>query len=339
MITLKNARIFDGVHEELREGAIIIEGDVIQEIVPNETAPVERGEIIDMGGQVVSPGFIDCHLHFFLDEIPDKSRLMNDRGADGVPFSNGDFYLAYKGAAAARTTLMAGFTTVFDGGGVNLIDVALKDAINKNYIEGPNYYICGQQITAEPSHFRGLGEEVIGPWGMRKAVRQRLYWGCDHIKLKMSAPVRTPGRSLTKVSFSVEEVLAATDEAHQAGLQVSAHTRGAQSIIDSINGGVDIIVHGTDIDDTGIELMLKKGLYLLPTLASPPSKAGAHIVAAKSPKVVEQLEATGRRQFESMKKAYRAGVKIALSTDSGGVGVIHGKNAEELLRMKEIRHD
>ena len=171
---------------------------------------------------------------------------------------------------------------------------------------------------------------------MRKSVREQLYYSVDQIKLEMSAPIRSVGRSLEKSVFTLEEIRAATDEAHSAGLLVSAHARGAKPIVDSLNGGVDIICHGTNISDEGIELMLKKGSYLLPTLASPSPDPEPHILAAKSARVIELLKATGRIQSESFVRAYKAGVKIALSTDAGGVGIRHGENAKEMLRMHAL---
>lgn len=336
MIILNNARVFDGVNAELLNRTIVVDDGVIKDILPDAKGVSAEAKAINMAGAVVSPGFIDCHLHFLLEEIPDKNRQMNDQSAGGVVFPNADAYVAYRGAAAAKTTLAAGITTAFDGGGVNYVDVALREAIGLGYVEGPDYYISGKNITAWPSHFRGFGEEVSGPWNMRKAVRDRLYWGVNHIKMEMSAPIRSLGRSLEKSAFTLEEIQAATDEAHGAGLQVSAHARGAKPIVDSIKGGIDVICHGTGIDDEGIDLMLKKGMYLFPTLASPPIKAEPHIVAAKSARVIELLESTGRTQWDSVRRAYKAGVKMAMSTDCGGVGIRHGENAKELLRMQEI---
>ncbi len=336
MLILKNARIFDGVNEELEAKTLVVEDGKIYDITQDIGEECDKGEIVDLTGCVISPGFIDCHLHFLLDEIPEKERQMNDQTAGGVIYSNVDSYVAYRGAAAARATLHAGFTTVYDGGGVNHIDVALREAINLGFVEGPDYNICGREITAWPSHFRGLGDVTYGPWMMRQAIRERLYWSVNHVKIEMSAPIRSLGRSLEKSAFTVEELLAATDEAHSADLLVSTHTRGANAIIDSLNGGVDLIVHGTGMNDQAIELILKKGKYLLPTMASPPPVAGAHIREAKSNRVIELLEATGRAHTESVKRAYQAGVKIAFSTDAGGVGIRHGENALEMLRMRDI---
>ena len=260
MLVIKNARLFNGEITELTENtAIVIKNGKIKEIIPQCTLNFESCSVIDAGGRVVTPGFIDCHLHMMLDEIPDKNRQMNDQSAGGVLYENVDSYVAYRGAANALKDLKAGFTTVVDGGGVNYIDVALKDAIRLGYIPGPGYFISGKQLTAWPSHFRGLGIVSCGADGMRKSVREQIYYSVDQIKLEMSAPIRSVGRSLEKSAFTMEELTAATDEAHSAGLLVSAHARGAKPIKDSLNGGVDIICHGTNIDDEGIELMLKKG--------------------------------------------------------------------------------
>lgn len=338
MLVLTNAQVFDGVKDELLpRGAVLIEDGKILDVLPGCTRDFENSQVIDGKGGVIAPGFIDCHIHMTLDEIPDKERLLNYQSAGGVLFDNVDSYIAYRSVEFARKTLEAGFTTVVDGGGVDYIDVAMRDAINLGYIEGPSYYISGKHIIAWPSsHFRGLGLQAWGADGMRKAVREQIYYGVDQIKLEMSAPLRSVGRSLEKSSFTLSEIEAAVEEAHSLGLLVSAHARGAKSIKDSLLGGVDLICHGTGMDEEGMELMIKKGAYLLPTLASPSPDPEPHIVEAKSSRVVEILRQTGIRQWESVREAYRAGVKIVLSTDAGGVGIRHGENAREMLRMKEL---
>ncbi|EEQ56377.1 amidohydrolase family protein [Enterocloster sp. OA13] len=337
MLVLKNVNIFDGINEELmKDAAIVIEGDTIKDIIPGCECPFDNEKVVDLGGRVVSPGFIDCHVHFMLEEIPDKERQMNDQSAGGVLFKNADSYVAFRAVENARKTLEAGFTTVIDGGGVNYVDVALKDAIHLGYVEGPDYYISGKQITAWTSHFRGLGQETYGPWGMRRMVREQLYYGVDQIKIENSAPIRSVGRSLSKSAFTFEEMQAAVDEAHSAGLMVSVHARGAMPIEVAVEAGADLICHGTGISEKGLEMVLERGLYILPTLASPNPEPEPHILNAKSSRVIELLRQTGEIQWDSIRKAYKAGARIALSTDAGGVGIKHGENAKEMLRMKEI---
>ncbi len=337
MLVLKNANIFDGVNEEIiKNAAVVIENGKIKEVLPNCDKAFENEEVIDLKGKYITPGFIDCHVHFMLDEIPDKERMLNDHSAGGIIFSNADSYIAFRAVENAKKTLEAGFTTIVDGGGVNYVDVALKDAIKMGYVEGPDYHISGKQITAWTSHFRGLGQETYGPFGMRRMVREQLYWGVDQIKIENCAPIRSVGRSLAKSAFTLEEMSAAVDEAHSADLLVSVHARGKKPVEVALEAGVDLICHGTGMDDKCIEMLLDKGVYVLPTLASPNPNPEPHIIAAKSARVVELLKETGKLQWESIKKAYKAGVKMALSTDAGGVGIKHGENAKEMLRMREI---
>lgn len=337
MVILKNAQIFDGIHDELlRRAAVVIENGKIIDVIPECSIDFAQGRIIDLKGKIIAPGFIDCHVHFMLDEVPDKERQMNDQSAGGVLFKNADSYVAFRAVENARKTLEAGFTTVVDGGGVDYVDVALKDAISLGYVQGPDYFVSGKQITAWTSHFRGLGQETYGPWGMRRMVREQLYWGVDQIKIENSAPIRSVGRSLSKSAFTLDEMSAAVEEAHSAGLLVSVHARGESPIEVAAEADADLICHGTGISEKGIEMLLKKGIYILPTLASPNPEPEPHIVNAKSSRVVELLKETGRLQWKSIKRAYQAGVKMALSTDAGGVGIKHGENAKEMLRMRQM---
>jgi Imidazolonepropionase and related amidohydrolases len=337
MLVLSNVRIFNGVDEKLQDNMdVVIDNELIEEILPAGTKSFENCRVLDLKGAVLSPGFIDCHQHLLCDELPDKDHQMNDVSAGGVIFSNADSYVAYRGAEKARKTLHAGFTTVVDGGGLNYIEVALKDAINMGFVEGPHYYISGQQLTAWPSHFRGMGMEAHGPWNIRQFVRRQIYWGVDQVKVENCAPLRSIGRSMDKPAFTLEEIEALCDEAHSGGLMVSAHARSSRSIYESLQGGVDLISHGTGIDDKCIDLILKQGKYLLPTLASPYRDPPERIVNVRSARQVDLLRSQGHIHWDSIAKAYKAGVKIALSTDAGSMCNEQGDNAKEMLRMREI---
>ena len=337
MFVLINTRIFNGIDEHLQENMdVVIDNKDIIDILPSGSRKFENTKIINLNGKVLSPGFIDCHQHLLCDELPDPERQMNDQSAGGVTLENADAFVAYRGAEKARKTLYAGFTTAVDCGGVNYIEVALKDAINMDYIEGPHVYIVGKQLKAWPSHFRGQGFEAYGPYGVRNFVRQQLYWGVDQIKIENCAPLRSVGRSMDKTAFTMEEIEACCDEAHSAGLLVSAHARSPNSIYDALLGGVDLIAHGTAIDDKCIELMIKQGKYLLPTLASPYREPPERVCLVRPKRQVELLREQGHLHWEGIARAYKAGVKMALSTDAGSMCNNHGDNATEMLRMREI---
>jgi len=340
MIAFQNCALFDGVKDSLQEKTtVIVDAKKIVDVFPTGTKRVENVEVVDLSGFTLSPGFFDCHLHLNLEEITPKELQMKDQAnaAGGMLLDNYNAYVALRSVDAANKTLMAGFTTVFDGGGTCWIDVALKDAIQHDRVPGPNYYICGKVIGAWDSLlFRGIEDATNGPWDMRRSVRQHLYYAVDHIKLEMSPPIRSVGRTLAKPVFTIEEILAATEESHGAGLTVSAHTRSAKATSDSLKGGVDAIIHGGGIDDEGIELMLRDNKYMYPTLASAYHTANANLRSVKAQPVLDLFEETGRIQWETLRRAYKAGVKMVLSTDTGCVGLDHGDNAEEFMRMQEL---
>jgi imidazolonepropionase-like amidohydrolase len=261
---------------------------------------------------------------------------MNDKTPGGEKLENSDAYYCFRGVYSARRMLDIGFTTIFDGGGNNLMDVAMRECIKTGLFDAPDYYISGQQITAGRGHMPGIGIEAHGEWEVRKAVRTMLWWGVGHIKMKMSAPMRMPGRNTERSEFTIPEIQAACDEAHSAGLLVGAHAQGADPIKDFIRGGGDRVIHGTNIDDEGIELILKKDQYVYATISSPARTFVKAVHDTKPPTAMELMTKQGHQHFNSAKKMYEAGVKLAFSTDTGGMGIFPGQNFNEMLYMKEI---
>ncbi len=212
-IVLKNGLIFDGFNEELiRHKKLILRDGKIDGIV-EEHEKVEDTIELDLQGGFVSPGFIDCHMHMLLDEVPqDKNRTLSTVSVGGELYPDADSATAYLGVDNCRKLLHAGFTTVMDGGGRNYIDPALREAIQKEYVIGPNYLISGKQLTTNKAHFVGFSIEPAGPYQMRKAVRDLMWWSVDFVKMQLSPPIRMVGRNSNVTDFTMEEIEAAIDE-------------------------------------------------------------------------------------------------------------------------------
>ena len=335
-LILKNVNIFDGVSDGLLENqTMVIENGKIADIFPEGSQETENGKIIDLKGYTLTPGFIDCHMHMLLEEVTDKEESLSTTSPGGERLDTAQAAVAYLGAYNCRRMLDAGFTTVIDGGGNSWIECALKEAINKGYIDGPDLFIAGKQLTTNKAHFVGFSMEPYGPYGMRKAIRDLMAHSVDHVKLQLSPPIRMIGRNSQACDFTVEEIEAAIDEAHNYATPVHAHLRGAEAIKRFLRADGDLVVHGTGIDEEGIELMLKKDRYMLATLLSPTPTPSKELVAAKSKSVLDLLATTAERHWASVKKAYEAGVKIAFSTDAGTLGIKVGTNALEFMNLKK----
>ena len=117
---------------------------------------------------------------------------------------------------------------------------------------------------------------------------------------------------------------ALVEEAHDHGHKVSCHAFAGEGLRNCLNAGVESIEHGVDLEDSDIELMVQKGIYLVPTLyhyqldrEHDMKKYGGHSVAEVSER--------------SFRKALAAGVKVAFGS---GVGPFpHGTQTREFAYM------
>ena len=154
--------------------------------------------------------------------------------------------------------------------------------------------------------------------------------GADVIKVMVTGGVISANDHPEYPQFTPEELNVIVEEAGYRNLQVFAHAHGKQGIINAINAGMNSIEHGTCIDDECIGLMLSKGTYLVPTfIAMKINKKCALDETSNIPDWSREDSIRMERVHgKNMKKAYKAGVKIVMGTDSGVVP--HGRNLEEL---------
>ena len=132
------------------EGARVlrVENGRVAAITPDVAVPA-GAKVIDWSAYTVLPGLIDMHVH-----LADNGETNNP----AEPLLHSAMEIAYVGAANARTTLFAGFTSVHDVGCFRAFgDVELRNAINRGDVIGPRMAAVGAYITAP-----GGGGEVTG---------------------------------------------------------------------------------------------------------------------------------------------------------------------------------
>ena len=106
-ILIHPAAVFDG--EALHPGwSVLVTGDKVVAVGPAVSAPA-GAETVELPGDTLMPGMIDAHVHLFLH--PYNETNWNDQVLK-EPLA----LRTARAVAAARATLMAGFTTVRDLG-------------------------------------------------------------------------------------------------------------------------------------------------------------------------------------------------------------------------------
>lgn len=319
-----------------REQSIIIRGERIEAVEDGYVTP-EGATVIDLTSSYVMPGFIDSHVHLQFELSP-------TRRLDNVTRSSADD--ALQGAAYARTTLMAGFTTVQDVGGDLEASIALRDAQRNGWIDGPRMRVSGPAVTPTGGHadVNGYNLDVMhamespaacnGPADCRRAVRELIRARVDVIKITATGGVLSQTAAGTEQQFFADELEVIVEAAHMMGRQVTAHAHGVSGINAFLEAGGDSIEHGTYLDDDSIRLFRRTGAYLVPTVIAGVTVAElAETADWMTPEVRQKSMEVGPNMLAMLRRAHAGGVRIAFGTDSGVSP--HGMNAREFQLMVE----
>lgn len=334
VVFVKAGRLLDvrkGAYIE--NAAILIEGDRIKEVGPADQvhAHLPQGaRIIDLGKAVVLPGLIDCHTHLMarFDSTPDGYLL-------GLA-TKSQATRALEGAADARITLHAGFTTVRDveNEGSLYADVALRDAINEGLVEGPRMQVATRAIAAvgqynpfgvspDLTDFPTGAQMVSGVEEARRAVREQIGHGADLIKVYAD---------WVHPTLTVDEMRVIVEEAHKAGLKVAAHATTPDGIKNAIHAGVDSIEHGHGADREALEMMKEKGVFLVPTVGVVDASMERRKNEPITPERKKRRDAFLEGIRQEIQIAMSLNVKMASGFDAGSAA-LQGKNAKELASL------
>lgn len=322
---ITNITLYTGTGEKLENTAVVFNNQEILAVGP-EAISFEADEVIDGQGFVAMPGLFDMHVHLCMDGVADPfTQIFRD--------SEGDATL--RSLKNARKQLESGVTTVRSLGAKYDTDLALRNAIAAGMVDGPTIYGSGQPIVMTGGHGYVLATEADGVDEVRKAARQQLKKGADVLKLMATGGVMTPGVDPGSPQLSEDEMRAAIEEAKHTGKTTAAHAQGTIGIQNAIRAGITSIEHGIYLDDETIELMVRYGTVLVPTLVAPYYIVKNGLEAGIPAHAVKKATTCMEAHLESFKKAVQAGVMIATGTDAGTPFNLHGDIATELKIMHE----
>jgi len=313
----------------LEAPVILIDKGVIKSVKKKSEASIPNGiDIIEEPDMFLTPGFIDCHVHFTgieetspgLLKEPYETRLIN------------------AAVNQTRQLLDAGITSVMDTGG--LVGLYVRNAVKRGIVEGPRIMAAGRYLSVTGGHgdYQGLPLEWVKEgrpfgWGMDgrladgvpeclKATREQLRMEVDFIKVCTGGGGGSIIDPAWIPEYTVEEIKAIVDVAHSWRRRVMAHCYYPESIKRSVQAGVDIITHGNMADLNSAKLMKEHDTKVVPTLSV---YERLHKRRPDSPtsELYDSL-------YENIHRLHSEGLTLAVGTDTMGGFFPFGENLEEL---------
>ncbi|MCK8616614.1 metal-dependent hydrolase family protein [Gordonia sp. C13] len=311
----------------IRDGRVAYVGEHRPDVVPSGTRRV------DATGHAVLPGLIDCHVH--LTTNSDTDRVIASDAFRGQKTGPEKLLHGYRNSLRA---LRAGFTTLRCMGHRGVGETELRDLVDDGLMVGPNLLVAPWWITMTNGHGdlfyppytqRREWDTADGIDACRQLVRLQARSGADFIKVMASGGM-SKGEQPHWPNYSVAELTAIVDEAHDMDLRVAAHALSLEGIRRSLEAGVDSIEHGSYLDEECAAHMARHGTFLVPTMAFNDWCQREGTARGLSAAGVEDLRDAHARTIEAFAIARAAGVKIAMGTDSSGTLCPFGAHYREL---------
>lgn len=327
---LTNLRLFDSVAGVLRPVAAVVVADGRVEAVIESGGPVPVGEVVDLGGRVVLPGLIDCHVHVMAVHHDVWQLSMQP-----------PTYITAQATHVLEGMLLRGFTTVRDAAGA---DYGVQLAIERGFLRGPRLFIAGAPLSQTGGHAdirpRGVKEFICTCAGVglfpaladgvpevRRAVREQLRHGANQIKIMAGGGVASPTDPIDGTQYSLEELTAICEETTAANTYAMAHAYSPRSITRAVQCGVRTIEHGNLLDEASAKVMKQHGAFLVPTLATYSVLAEEGQRLKWSDEMLGKLDRVKDAGTQAIAIAKAAGVPVAFGTDL--LGSMHPQQARE----------
>lgn len=322
----KDATLLDCTGSEpVYPAYVVIEDDFIQEVgagTPRMT--MKDAIIVNCKGKTLMPGLIDAHIHLglFDKDLGEQPRIY-------YPSMQ-----VIKALKVLEDTLMQGFTTCREAGGV---DAGFREAVSQGLVQGPKLTVSGMSLTQTGGHadprlsteirppydvVLGVGVVCDGVAEVRKAAREQLRRGVDHIKVMAdggcASPADEPGASTSQ--FSPEELSAAVFEAESAGKYAFAHCYSNRSMQLCVKAGMKSIEHGNFLNEETAKILKDAGCWYVPTLATYEIMVTRGEEFGIPSYFLRKMKKVQEHSLAAVENAKKAGVPIGSGADVVGPG-------------------
>jgi imidazolonepropionase-like amidohydrolase len=333
---IRFGKLVDGTGKVWESAIVVVRGDRIV-TVGTDTSQIPAGiEVIDLQRYTGIPGLIDVHTHmtYYWDQAPGSNPWQQQFARDVITraqFTRPPAVTVFLAQENARKCLETGITSVRDLGSSDYNDIAMRTLINLGAMAGPRMFVSGYGLSATSSPARPgfawpTGGTADGPAEVMRVVRQQIGAGADVIKMYGSTGSDADVTGFE--TFTLEEMKAAIDVAHQLGKRVAIHSYGPDGARNAVSAGADSVEHAADMDDATLDAMVHRGTYYVPTIDHNRYYIENHEAYGYGPEVVESLNDYIKRNLETARRAHKKGVKFAMGSDA--VFTMFGQNTREL---------
>ncbi|MDE0233114.1 MAG: amidohydrolase family protein [bacterium] len=284
----------------VQNAVVVVEGSRISAAGSEEAVEAPRGPDVrelDYPEGYLLPGLIDAHTHLMFGAGEATYEEVIERDSDEI--------MLLRAARNAHIHLNAGVTTLRDCGARNQVTFDLRRGVDQGLALAPRLLLSGRPVTVTKGHFWWCNGEADGVKGVRKAVRRLVEDGADFIKI-MASGGGTAGTDNRRPSFSVDELRAIVDEAHNQGVPTTAHCIATQSIANALDAGVDSIEHATFIEPDGSYVF--------------------------NPRIAERIASQGVRVSPTVQTGYRRREKLLAMREEG-----HALTPEDRIRLEDLQ--
>jgi len=325
---LENATVVDGTGGAPFAAAVLIEGDRIAAVGPDalhRVTHLQHARRIDVRGTTVMPGLIDAHCHLSFDDASSNPELFHQRR---------NALSALVAAYNARKLLRAGVTGILDPDSVfeNMVDV--RDAAEAGIIEAPRIACgCYALITAvggtagrliADQGVTGYYKVVQGRDDIVAEVRRQVKVGADWIKVHVSGLVPRYARRGEQCSWTQDELDLIREVAHDLGVPVMGHCRGDLSVYRAAKAGLDLIFHGTGMEERTVDLVIERRIPVCPAFTFQANMVDFGARLGTDPALLAVFEREIADSEASMRRLHAAGVPLLCGSEAGFSMVPYG---------------
>lgn len=325
---LENALVIDGNGSLPFTAAVLIEADQIVALgdeALQRVGHLQHARRIDLTGKTLMPGLIDAHCHLSFDDAASNPELFYQRR---------NALSALAAAYNAKKLLRAGVTGILDPDSVfeNMVDV--RDAAESGLIEAPRISCgCYALITAvggtagrliNDTGVTGYYKSVQGKDEIVAEVRRQVKVGADWIKVHVSGVVPRYAHLGEQCSWTQEELDLICELAHDLGVPVMGHCRGSLSTYRAAKAGIDLIFHGTGMDERALALVIDRKIPVCPAFTFQANMVDYGHRLGTDPALISLFEREIMDSVDTMRQLVAAGVPLLTGSEAGFSMVPYG---------------